>query len=90
MDSTKHTTTSMECKLEKEPTCGQHTPVATSIYGIIPSKSDLPSTTIGCTIMDVVPTTGYNLLGGDNITFTGTNFPHELETSTISLEFSDT
>lgn len=90
MDATKHTKTSMECKLDKEPTCGKHIPVVTSIYGIIPGKADLAKTTIGCTITNVVPTSGYNLLGGTNITFTGTNFPHDLATSTVSLEFSDT
>lgn len=90
MDATKHTKTSMECKLDKEPTCGKHIPVVTSNYGVIPGKADLAKTTIGCKITKVEPTTGYNLLGGTNITFTGTNFPHVLDTSTIVLEFSNT
>jgi hypothetical protein len=29
------------------------------------------------------------LLGNDNITFTGTNFPHQLEGNTFDLKFSD-
>jgi hypothetical protein len=30
------------------------------------------------------------LLGADNLTFTGTNFPRELETNTVEIEFTDT
>jgi hypothetical protein len=31
-----------------------------------------------------------NLLGNDNITFSGTNFPHELSTSTFEIKFTQT
>jgi hypothetical protein len=33
------------------------------------------------------PLDGLNLLGDDNITFTGTNFPHEIEGNTFDLTF---
>jgi hypothetical protein len=34
-------------------------------------------------------TLGINLLGNDNITFTGTNFPHEIEGNTFELKFDN-
>jgi hypothetical protein len=44
---------------------------------------------IKCTIASVVPETPLNLLGKDNITFTGTNFPHEMEGNTFELAFDN-
>jgi len=38
----------------------------------------------------VTPSTGLNLLGGDNITITGTKLPHILKKSNVTLKFSDT
>lgn len=46
--------------------------------------------TVLCTITKIFPDTEFNLLGHDNITFTGTNFPHDLTTSTIEIKFDDT
>lgn len=31
---------------------------------------------------------GLNLMGNDNLTFTGTNFPHEMEGNTFELTFN--
>jgi hypothetical protein len=32
---------------------------------------------------------GLNILGDDTMTFTGTNFPHEIEGNTFVLEFDN-
>ena len=37
----------------------------------------------------VFPDTGLNLLGGDNITISGEYLPHNLETSTVEIKFTD-
>jgi hypothetical protein len=38
----------------------------------------------------IFPTTTLNLLGGDNLTFTGSMLPKVLSTSSVSIKFSDT
>jgi hypothetical protein len=38
----------------------------------------------------IFPSTSLNLLGGDNLTFTGTMLPKVLSTSSVSIRFSDT
>jgi hypothetical protein len=45
---------------------------------------------IPCVISSAIPDTPLNLLGGDNITFTGQNFPHELTDNVFELEFENT
>lgn len=40
-----------------------------------------------CVIEGIEPVAEYNLLGYDNITFTGKNFPHELDDNTIDIGF---
>jgi hypothetical protein len=95
--------TTLTCTLEKEPTCGSHTPELVSTLGKIPNDGSIVATVISCTILSASPLTGLNLLGGDNITVTGTNFPHHIDlvdtttsrrrlaasTSSLTLSFSD-
>jgi hypothetical protein len=75
--------------LSLEPTCGIHKPVITSIYGIIPNDAALEGKQVDCTVSDIIPNTDLNLLGSDNITLSGTNFPTELDSNTVEISFSD-
>jgi hypothetical protein len=88
-DSATMTATNLECTLSKEPTCGSFAPSLISVLGVIPNAASVVPLTIGCTVTSVSPASNLNLLGGDNITFVGTNFPHNLETSIVTLVFSD-
>jgi len=81
------TETSIECTLVQAPTCGDHKPSITTQKGNIPLAESLEAQTVLCVIEKIEPLTEYNLLGYDNITFTGTNFPHDLKTSTIDVTF---
>jgi hypothetical protein len=85
-----HSETKIECTLNNNPTAGTHWPDITTSFGKIPVKSSIAKHTVQPTLASTVPATNLNLLGGDNITLTGTNFPHELATSTFALKFSDT
>jgi len=90
VDTSTLSATNLECTLDQEPVCGSYTPILLSSLGIIPNLSDVPAITIQCTIASVTPSTGLNLLGGDNITITGTKLPHILKKSNVTLKFSDT
>lgn len=82
--------TNLECTLVQEPTCGDFTPILRSNLGIIPNADTMAAETITCTVSTVAPSADLNLLGGDNITISGVNFPHNFETSTVSIKFTDT
>jgi hypothetical protein len=46
--------------------------------------------TVTCEITGIFPATELNLLGADNITLTGTHFPHKLTGgATFEIEFDD-
>ena len=81
---------SLSCKLDNEPVCGDHLPKLYSTYGLVNNSVNLTETTITCTVSSVQPTTQLNLLGGDNLTISGTQFPWNIETSTIEIKFTDT
>jgi hypothetical protein len=81
--------TTLECTLNQDPTCGEWTPILTSFFGLIPNAADVPAQTVLCSISGAEPGFGLNLLGGDNITISGTNLPHNLKTSTVFMKFSD-
>jgi len=78
------------CVLDHDPTCGVHIPSLVAKYGLVNNDAGLVATTIECTATSMVPTTDLNLLGGDNLTLTGTNFPWNMASSTISIVLSDT
>jgi hypothetical protein len=80
---------SVECNLDRNPTCGTWVPVLTTHFGNVANSAELAGLEIPCTVSAVTPDTALNLLGKDNITFTGTNFPHELEGNTFELTFSN-
>ena len=81
--------TSLECTLDENPTCGIHLPILTSTLGIIPNSNQLVAEHIECTVTSIFPSTSLNLLGGDNLTFTGTMLPKVLSTSEVSIKFND-
>jgi hypothetical protein len=81
--------TEVVCILDRNPTCGTWIPALTTFFGNVPNADSVSALEIQCTITDVTPATDLNLLGGDNITFTGTNFPHEIEGNTFALTFSN-
>lgn len=77
--------TSISCTLVYEPVCGDHLPKLVSIYGLVNNTAALTAETITCSISSITPTTDLNLMGGDNLTFTGLQFPWNLETSTVDI-----
>lgn len=81
--------TAIGCTLEKEPTVGKYLPIVTTQKGNIAIAAAVAKIAVAATITAVVPDTKLNLLGNDNITFTGTNFPHDLATSTFAISFTD-
>lgn len=89
VDESSLTGTNIECTLNQDPTCGEWTPILTSDLGVIPNTESLETQTVLCSISGAEPSTSLNLLGGDNITISGTNLPHNLKTSTVLIKFSD-
>jgi hypothetical protein len=81
--------TEVQCVLDRAPTCGTWVPALTTFLGNVANAEGLAGQEIQCTISDVQPNTEMNLLGQDNITFTGTKFPHEMEGNTFELTFSN-
>lgn len=81
--------TSLTCTLDYEPVCGDHLPKLVAVQGLVNNSAALTAETITCTISSVVPTTELNLLGGDNLTISGTQFPWNLETSVVDISFDD-
>ena len=64
-------------------------PTLISVFGLIPNSESLTSVQLPCFVSSVSPNYYLNLIGGDNITFTGQFFPTNLTTSNISIVFSD-
>jgi hypothetical protein len=89
VDLTTATNETIECTLDEDPTCGEHSPILTSNLGIIPNHENVTAETITCTLTSLFPSTSLNLLGGDNLTFSGSMLPKELKTSTVSIKFND-
>ncbi len=57
--------------------------------GYVNNSASLTAETITCTVTTVHPTTDLNLLGGDNLTISGTHLPVVLERSTVTIRFND-
>ena len=89
VDQATLTATNLECTLEHEPTCGDYMPVLVSSLGLITNAASLAVSTVQCSVASAAPLTNLNLLGGDTITITGTNFPRYLSTSTFLIKFDD-
>jgi len=78
----------VECTLDQAPTCGRYIPEYIAKKGLIPSTG-LSDVVINCQVSEVFPSTALNLLGGDNITFTGSLLPHKIEGNNIEIRFTD-
>jgi len=89
VDPSTLTATNIDCTLAREPTCGTFIPIVIADMGIIPGNAALVGVEVACTVTGATPLGNLNLLGGDNITISGTNFPHELSDSTVVLNFDD-
>jgi len=81
--------TGFTCDMEIPPTCGTYIPSVVVQMGEVTMADSVTAEQIDCTITSAVPMSDLNLLGGDNITFTGTNFPHTLSTSTFAISFDN-
>jgi hypothetical protein len=79
--------TSISCTLVREPTCGKWVPTVRTIHGKFPSVAATQDVT--CAITSVTNLNKLNVLGGDLIRFRGSNFPHQLEGNTITIQFND-
>jgi len=82
--------TSVSCKLDRNPTCGTWKPTLLAKLGKIVNAASVTGVAVKCTVSAANPLLALNMIGGDNITFTGTNFPYELEGNTITVKFKDT
>lgn len=89
IDESSLTDTYLECILDEDPTCGDHLPILTSTLGVIPNADGLVPEEFLCTLDSIFPATNLNLLGGDNITLSGSLLPKDLSTSTVSIVFTD-
>jgi len=75
--------------LKDEPVCGTWYPEIYSKLGLIPVKSDVTKVQVDCTVSSIFPTSDLNVLGHDNLTISGTNFPRYLTDNIIDIEFSN-
>jgi hypothetical protein len=71
VDPSSLTSTDIVCTLNQDPTCGDWQPLLTSYLGVIPNANDVSNRTVTCSVSSAEPSTGLNLLGGDNITISG-------------------
>lgn len=84
---TSATSSSISCTLVREPTCGDFVPILRSVKGKFPNSA--ASQAVTCNIASVTNLKKLNVLGGDKITFKGTNFPQESKDNTVIIKFND-
>lgn len=89
-DSAASSSTKIECNLKDSPVCGLWKPEVIGNLGRIPNHADLPTIQVNCTVSAIQPNDFLNVLGADNLTIIGTNFPRYLEDNTVDIEFSNT
>jgi len=90
IDVSSVSNSSVQCRLDHDPTCGSYVPILISSFGIVPNDNQVQTKVIGCSVSRVEGPPTLNLLGGDNITFTGINLPWNLGNSVVTVKFSDT
>jgi len=88
-DNTTSTHTELNCVLSDEPTCGEWIPEIYSAHGLIPSDPSIAKIIVECTVTDIIPKIDLNVLGGDNLTISGTNFPKFTADNTVDIGFSN-
>jgi hypothetical protein len=75
--------------LADEPTCGEWIPELYSDKGLIPTDPSTPKIKVDCTVTAITPNTELNVLGGDNLTISGTHFPKFVADNTVDIGFSN-
>lgn len=83
------TTSQLECILADAPTCGEWLPEIYSAHGLIPVDSTAAKIKVDCTVTTITPNTDLNVLGGDSLTISGTNFPKFVADNTVDIGFSN-
>lgn len=89
IDESTVSNASLTCTLDYEPVCGDWLPQLVAKKGLVNNSDTLVAETITCTVASVDPTTMLNLLGGDNLTISGTQFPWNMKRSVIDIKFND-
>jgi hypothetical protein len=80
------TGTTITCILDDIETCGAWAPTLNAKLGSIPLDAALVKTEIiPCTVTAISPNTDLNILGYDNLTLTGTNFPRSIEGNEVII-----
>ena len=90
LDDSTTTSTEITCTMIDEPVCGNWHPEIYSSKGLIPIASTVSKLSVDCTVSTMAPLTDLNVLGYDNLTISGTNFPRYLQDNTIEIEFDNT
>lgn len=88
-DAASSTYSELQCVLADEPTCGEWIPELYSAYGLIPTDPSVPKIKVDCTVTSIIPDTEINVLGGDLLTISGTNFPKFVADNTVDISFSN-
>lgn len=88
-DAAASSSTKIECTLIDAPVCGIWKPEVISNLGRIPNEATYQGIQVNCTVTEIQPDNFLNVLGADNLTITGTNFPRFLEDNTVDIEFSN-
>jgi len=88
-DAAASSPTKIECTLIDAPVCGIWKPEVISNLGRIPNEATYQGIQVNCTVTEIQPDNFLNVLGADNLTITGTNFPRFLEDNTVDIEFSN-
>jgi hypothetical protein len=88
-DAAASSSTKIECTLLDAPVCGIWKPDVISSLGRIPNADALVGIQVNCTVTAIQPDELLNVLGADNLTIIGTNFPRYLEDNTIDIEFNN-
>ena len=89
-DAAASTDTKIECTLKETPVCGILKPEVIGNLGRIPNSDALVGIQVNCTVTQIKPDNSLNVLGGDNLTIIGTNFPRNLVDNSIDIEFNNT
>jgi len=88
-DNSTSTHGELHCVLADAPTCGEWIPEVYSDHGLIPTDPSATKIKVDCTVTAITPNTDLNVLGGDNLTISGTNFPKFIADNTVDIGFSN-
>ena len=88
-DAAASSATKIECTLNDAPVCGSWIPEVYSVHGYIPVDASIVKLEVECTVTAITPNTDLNVLGADNLTISGTNFPKFLKDNTVDIGFSN-